>query len=94
MQRSKKYTALIFGNRVGIKIFLLLFPILAVITFFHEFFLIERSIITFMAYQMLMCILLVLHMLYSWIFGGQFDFENLAEFDFSTNQLFIIRVFS
>lgn len=79
-QSKRKYSTLIFVNRVIVKLFILVLPILATIAYFKEFFLLKRSIITFMMYQIVMSILLLIHMIYSWFYAAHFDFQYLAEY--------------
>lgn len=52
-------------NRFIVKIFLILFPIFAIIAYLHDYFLVDRAVITFMVYNIIVSILMIIFEIYS-----------------------------
>lgn len=68
MQLIKKQAATkaaLWCNRFIVKIIIILFPIFAISAYLHNYFLLDRAVITFMAYNTLIAFLMIIFEIYS-----------------------------
>lgn len=93
IQAIKNYHVLVFGNRVVIKIILVLFPFFAAYVFLGDHYIIERSIITFLLYYLFVTLLLIVYMIYCCTCGSCEHDDEMNEIDEELPYHSIIRQF-